>query len=200
MKTWVLKRLIINQLPAFWRGLSWLQRRWNDTRTAYHLEESKVGIFPHLSRRSLGYQSNRCPWALMWRLIGMSWSPEWHTQVWEAISPATSSADAMLQPSHITHWWNLHWTSLDKASLDPGKQSTNSRVLSFPDAFSGCFFIDAYAIRRRSEIPRLRLHPSFPPDSTRKRKDGLFTPACGLCFLSSPCLILVVEVYDQISC
>lgn len=111
--------------------------------------------------------------------LGMSWSPEWHTQVWEAISPATSSADAMLQPSHITHWWNLHWTSLDKASRSRG---SSPLLLSFPDAFSGCFFIDAYAIRRRSEIPRLRLHPSFPPDSTRKRKDGLFTPAVVFAF------------------
>lgn len=51
-----------NQSPAFWRGLSWLQRHWNDTCTPYHLKESKVGIFPHFSRRSLVCQSNQCPW------------------------------------------------------------------------------------------------------------------------------------------
>ena len=135
--------------------------------------------------------------SLMWGLIGMSRSPERHT-VREATSPAAASADAVTALTHRTRM---------SFALDESRQGfprPREAVLQlqgpqFPWCLFWMIFIDAYANRRKSEIPRLRLHPSFSPDSARKRKDGHFTPSCGLCFLSSPCLILVVELYDQIS-
>lgn len=91
------------------------------------------------SRHSLVCQSTQCPWVIHMKGHEDIWLPRTaHTAVGSHLS-SHFSLPVLHFSSHTL--LNTHWASTDRASLQPGKQSTRSKVLRFPDTFSRCFLL-----------------------------------------------------------
>lgn len=73
-----------------------------------------------------------------------------HEGTWECLLPLHGTHRCRRLSSHFpprvllytSHTlWNIALSKWRRTSLDPGKQSTSSRVFSFPDTFSRCFLL-----------------------------------------------------------
>lgn len=144
MKTWALKRLISYCLHSGGGSVGYKDLELPMYTLPSDMKPGTKSPPPQTlcfnNRHSLVCQSNRCPRVIHTKSsMGMSGSPTWHELVWEAIFPATSLCPCGM--IGLPHCWTVNEPSIDRASLDPGKQSTNSRVLSFHDSFPTCFLL-----------------------------------------------------------
>lgn len=141
------------QLPTSWRELSWLQRPWNNFCTTYCLKWSKVEVpttaissFQQQTLAGLPIHSVALghPYEGTWKHLVLLQGTHGYGK--PSFQPPPSVNAALELSRTVGH--PLRWASMHRATLDRGKRSTHSGVLSFPDTFSRCFLL-IYNLRGR---------------------------------------------------